>query len=276
MPRQRKLNLSRMFPPEYTELLRLEGVVRGYRKTNVDTVGTALGVIRDKRLYRHHPKGYKTWEAYCREEWDWGRSYANKLIAAARSDLGTMVPTERVRRELVRLPPAMQQAVLRQACEVYGDQPTYAQIHQTMDEMGIAPNGKVVAEEVVAPVAAPEEPRDVREIRKQIPQERIEQMRQILVLFDDSESPTLKPWAQRRVIEIVAAAARYLDESGVIVGLTGPDGKLIGVWATPAQDTQDQLAQARAERLAKGGPMDAEGPHCYGHTRGASALQLNG
>ena len=43
-------------------------------------VGKALLKIRDGRLYR---ATHDTFEAYCRERWDIGRNYANKLIGAS-------------------------------------------------------------------------------------------------------------------------------------------------------------------------------------------------
>ena len=42
-------------------------------------VGNALLAIRDDRLYR---QTHKTFEAYCRDRWDMGRNYVNKLITA--------------------------------------------------------------------------------------------------------------------------------------------------------------------------------------------------
>jgi hypothetical protein len=55
-------------------------------------VGAALGSIRERRLYKE--KGYKTFEAYCREVWGWGANYAGKQIKAARAveEMGTNVP----------------------------------------------------------------------------------------------------------------------------------------------------------------------------------------
>ena len=43
-------------------------------------VGRSLARIRDGRLYRQH---YGTFEVYCRAKWQYGRHYANHLIAAA-------------------------------------------------------------------------------------------------------------------------------------------------------------------------------------------------
>ncbi|MHB8521892.1 MAG: hypothetical protein ACYDH9_14180 [Limisphaerales bacterium] len=43
-------------------------------------VGAALAQIRGQRLYRQH---HKTFEAYCRQKWAYGRQYAYRLIGAA-------------------------------------------------------------------------------------------------------------------------------------------------------------------------------------------------
>jgi hypothetical protein len=43
-------------------------------------VGKALAKIRDDRLYK---STHKSFEAYCSERWDFGRSYAARLIQAA-------------------------------------------------------------------------------------------------------------------------------------------------------------------------------------------------
>lgn len=70
-------------------------------------IGMALMKIRDERLYR---KDYSTVEDYCRDRWQFQRSYANKLIASAgvvkNIGTGTIVPkTEFQARPLAKLPP---------------------------------------------------------------------------------------------------------------------------------------------------------------------------
>lgn len=51
----------------------------------------ALVEIRDSRLYREE---CETFEEYCKERWELGRNYANKMIASASvvKRLGTNVP----------------------------------------------------------------------------------------------------------------------------------------------------------------------------------------
>jgi hypothetical protein len=43
-------------------------------------VGVALGQIRDQQLYRGE---YESFQTYCREKWQYGRDYADRLISAA-------------------------------------------------------------------------------------------------------------------------------------------------------------------------------------------------
>lgn len=44
-------------------------------------VGQALARIRDERLFRE--AGFASFDAYCRERWAMGKSYASQLISAA-------------------------------------------------------------------------------------------------------------------------------------------------------------------------------------------------
>ena len=67
-------------------------------------VGQALRTIRDERLYVDE---YEAFEEYCKNRWDFGRSYAHRLIDAA--DMADLLPTgniplnERQMRELLPL-----------------------------------------------------------------------------------------------------------------------------------------------------------------------------
>jgi hypothetical protein len=58
-------------------------------------VGEALRAIRDARLYR---ESHKTFEAYCRDRWNYGRAHAHRVISAsetvkALSPIGDILPT---------------------------------------------------------------------------------------------------------------------------------------------------------------------------------------
>lgn len=75
--------------PEDQELQDCETVIRRGWDTFVE-VGLALARIRDRRLYR---KEFSTFEAYCREKWQYGHSQAYYLISAAAvvTELSTIV-----------------------------------------------------------------------------------------------------------------------------------------------------------------------------------------
>lgn len=81
-------------------------------------VAEALLKIRDARLYR---STHATFEAYCKERWNLGRSYVNKLIQAVEvvkslpDDLATIVTNEGQARELAKVPEASRAEVLKEA-----------------------------------------------------------------------------------------------------------------------------------------------------------------
>ena len=64
---------------EQRSLQECEAVVSKGWQTFVE-VGKALAIIRNDCLYRHD---YRTFEDYCRKKWQYHRSYAYRLIAAA-------------------------------------------------------------------------------------------------------------------------------------------------------------------------------------------------
>jgi hypothetical protein len=127
----------------------LEQVIADGLKTFVD-VGQALARIRDEKLYR---ATHKTFEAYCRERWDFTRVRAHQLIKAAEVSenvnhgLQNPIP-ERQTRELSKLKEPEQQ---REAWQ---------------EAVDTAPEGKVTAKHVAAVVAKrvpqpePEAPRE--------------------------------------------------------------------------------------------------------------------
>ena len=95
-----------------TELSTLETIIQDGLQTFF-AVGNALLEIRAKRLYK---PVYATFEDYCRQRFDMGRNYANKLIGAANvmSNLGTNVtkPTNEAQtRALAQLAPDEQRLV---------------------------------------------------------------------------------------------------------------------------------------------------------------------
>jgi hypothetical protein len=101
---------------ELHKLSDLEAVIEKGQKTFVE-VGLALAEIKERRLYR---RDFQTFEAYCHSRWGWTGRRANQLANAALvvqglpQDLGTAVPTERVAREVAKLPPERREEVVRQ------------------------------------------------------------------------------------------------------------------------------------------------------------------
>ena len=102
----------------------IEQNLKGFKR-----VGYALAVIRDQRLYR---VGYDTFEEYCREEWDLGRSRAYQLMDSSSvvDNLSTIVDkpeannfeilpvTESQARPLASLSPDQQIAVWQMVVDI--------------------------------------------------------------------------------------------------------------------------------------------------------------
>lgn len=122
---------------ESAQLAAAEAVIAAGIKTFVE-VGEALAGIRDQRLYR---AAFPTFEDYCRQRWNFGRNYANKVIAAAEMTkaLGTAVPTpvaERVVRALAPLkaaPETMKAAYAEAVTEAGGAVPTADAVKAIVD-----------------------------------------------------------------------------------------------------------------------------------------------
>jgi len=116
-------------PVEQTRLSALESIIRENFLAYV-AVGNALMEIREKRLYR--TSDGRTWEGYCREIWDMGYKYADRLVAASKVienltpigakedgsiDWERMPANESQARELSRLEPEEQKQVWQQLIE---------------------------------------------------------------------------------------------------------------------------------------------------------------
>lgn len=117
---------------EIQELDRYEQVIeRGQKQFR--EVGDALIAIRDKRLYR---RDFNSFEVYCQSRWGFTARRANQLISAAvvmeieEEKVGTMVPSselssavservpsERVARELAKVPEPDRDKVIAKASE---------------------------------------------------------------------------------------------------------------------------------------------------------------
>jgi len=113
-------------PVEQTRLGDLESVIRENFLAYV-AVGNALLEIRESRLYRTDDG--RTWEGYCREIWDMGYKYADKLVSASKVienltpigvkadgtiDWELLPANESQARELARLAPEEQKQVWQQ------------------------------------------------------------------------------------------------------------------------------------------------------------------
>lgn len=81
-------------------------------------VGLALKRVRDERLYR---TTHASFEAYCREKWGMGKSYAYQIIASASVAVEVSaiadIPNESSARELARVEPEHRDEVVRKAAE---------------------------------------------------------------------------------------------------------------------------------------------------------------
>jgi hypothetical protein len=100
---------------ESKRLIELEKIIEAGRQTFIE-VGTALAEIRDSRLYKCD---FKTFEDYCVQKWGFKRAHAHRLIEAAgiAKDLSPAgdIPSERVARELVKVPKEQRETVLKSA-----------------------------------------------------------------------------------------------------------------------------------------------------------------
>lgn len=75
----RPMTPAQPVPIEAMGLAELEAVIAAGLHTFVD-VGRALARIKEVELYKND---HKTFEAYCRDKWDFGKGYANHQIRAA-------------------------------------------------------------------------------------------------------------------------------------------------------------------------------------------------
>jgi len=107
-------------------------------------VGRALAFIRDDKLYQ--VKGYETFEAYCKGEWDFNRAHAYRLMDSAKvieivSPMGDIAPTsERQTRPLARLKPEQQREAWQKAVETAPDgKVTAAHVYKIVKEMTYEP-----------------------------------------------------------------------------------------------------------------------------------------
>jgi hypothetical protein len=141
IPQSLKKENSMLTSVETSTLHHLEEIIEKNLQTFYE-VGNALLQIRDDRLYR---ATHKTFEEYCKEKWDIGKSHAHRLMDAAKvigslSPNGEVPKTEAVVRPLAPLPPDQQREVWKEAVDT-------------------APAGKVTAKHVQDVVEKMKEPK---------------------------------------------------------------------------------------------------------------------
>lgn len=108
---------------EYNAFQEHENTIAIYLRAFVE-VGHALLDIKERDLYR---ESYPSFEAYCRDRWNFGRDYGYRLMTAATvaDNLLTIVNTDELpaneaqARELVGLEPWQQQEVWRTLTETF-------------------------------------------------------------------------------------------------------------------------------------------------------------
>jgi hypothetical protein len=93
----------------------LEGTIERGQRTFIE-VGNALAIIRDQKLYRND---YETFDAYLTARWQFTRSYAGRIIEAARVaemlPIGNKPETESQARELSKVPAEKRVEVMQAA-----------------------------------------------------------------------------------------------------------------------------------------------------------------
>lgn len=123
---------------ESARLVELEDVIeRGL--SNFIKVGEALVEIRDKRLYRVE---YRTFEEYCREEWQMTQQYATQLcrssqVAAMLESETKVSPTKEAHaRPLTKLEtPAEQREAWTEAVEQSGGKPAAKDVEAAVEKV---------------------------------------------------------------------------------------------------------------------------------------------
>lgn len=121
-----EVNLSEKLSKEESARLRsCEARIKKGLATFVE-VGQALATIKDERLYRRE---YSTFEAYCKNKWEFGRAHAYRYIKGALvvqnlSPAGDKLPENEWQiRPLLKLPEEKLQEAWEKIVEASGDEP---------------------------------------------------------------------------------------------------------------------------------------------------------
>ena len=142
MPRTRKIIKAAkheivgdaLTPDESEDRTNYEAVIRE-GMDSFQAVGAALKAIRDAKLYR---STHKTFESYCKDVWNWGKSYAYRVIGAAEVavEMSTKVDKLNVAQasELRKVEPERRARVFEEAASKSEDgEPTAAQIREAAE-----------------------------------------------------------------------------------------------------------------------------------------------
>jgi len=142
MPRTRKIIKAAkheivgdaLTPAEAEDRTNYEAVIRE-GMDSFQAVGAALKAIRDAKLYR---STHKTFESYCKDVWNWGKSYAYRVIGAAEVavEMSTKVDKLNVAQasELRKVEPERRARVFEEAAAKSEDgEPTAAQIRKSAE-----------------------------------------------------------------------------------------------------------------------------------------------
>ena len=160
----------------------LEGIV-GRGITTFIEVGRALAEIRDRRLYRD---SQDTFEAYCRELWELGRTRAYQLIDAA------AVSTT------VDIDPPRNEAQARELVPLKADEAEVVEAWRAAraeaEEHGVALTAKIVRDAAQKRLARVQRQRQVAEHRERHAQSRCDRCRRSPRELEDDGVPLASGW----------------------------------------------------------------------------------
>lgn len=154
-PNETETDMENALTKNTADMGLLEGIIEKNLQSFYE-VGKALAEIRDRELYRD-VLGYDTFEAYCKDRWDFSRSYAYRLIGSANvvdvvSPIGDIHPTtESQTRPIAKLSAPQQRIAWQKAVET-------------------APEGKVTASHVykIVKEMTSDEPKERQPIPKDL------------------------------------------------------------------------------------------------------------
>lgn len=214
-----------------SRLSKCEATIERGLSTFID-VGNAIREIRDERLYRD---SYVTFEDYCRQRWEWGRSHAYRHIEAAEtaeavSPMGD-IGNERHARELSPLAkanPEAAQTLFSELLDEHGEKLTAKKIKQAVDAR-VQRDGEL--DRLPAEVA-----RIVKEIDPA-----------------DCDLPT-----STRQLTYLAGMDDPKDQ--VAIARRVADGKASSVWtaSTQLKEERGEITQAQVQQQAMGAAMKEE------------------